>query len=93
MRNISYVRIMAEHIAPSDFINALLPVVGQCARASLIFYGQVADISKAADKSLIGSNIPVGRFYASYPSDCTYELNSSKETGRQPEHFKIALTS
>ena len=22
-------------------------------------------------------NIPVGRFYASYPSDCTYQLNSS----------------
>ena len=21
-------------------------------------------------------NIPVGRFYASYPSDCTYKLNS-----------------
>ena len=46
---------MAEHIAPSDFIDALLPVVGQCARASLIFYGQVADIGKAADTSLTGS--------------------------------------
>ena len=46
---------MAENIAPDDFIDALLPVVGQCARASLIFYGQVADIGKAADKSLTGS--------------------------------------
>ncbi len=46
---------MAETIAPSDFIDALLPVVGQCARASLIFYGQVADIGKAADTSLTGS--------------------------------------
>ena len=46
---------MAEHIDPDDFIDALLPVVGQCARASLIFYGQVADIGKAADQSLTGS--------------------------------------
>ena len=23
-------------------------------------------------------NIPVGRFYASYSGDCTYELNSSR---------------
>ena len=46
---------MAENIAPDDFIDALLPVVGQCARASLIFYGQVADIGKAADTSLTGS--------------------------------------
>ena len=45
---------MAEHIAPDDFIDALLPVVGQCARASLIFYGQVADIGKAADQRLTG---------------------------------------
>lgn len=45
---------MAENIAPGDFIDALLPVVGQCARASLIFYGQVADIGKAADQSLTG---------------------------------------
>ena len=46
---------MAENIDPDDFIDALLPVVGQCARASLIFYGQVADIGKAADTSLTGS--------------------------------------
>ena len=26
-------------------------------------------------------NIPVGLFYASYPSDCTYELNSRSKTG------------
>ena len=45
---------MAEHIAPNDFIDALLPVVDQCARASLIFYGQVADIGKAADQRLTG---------------------------------------
>ena len=33
----------------------MLPVVRQCARASLIFYGQIADIGKAADTSLTGS--------------------------------------
>ncbi len=33
----------------------MLPVVRQCARASLIFYGQAADIGKAADTSLTGS--------------------------------------
>lgn len=45
---------MAATIAPNDFIDALLPVVDQCARASLIFYGQVADIGKAADLRLTG---------------------------------------
>ena len=44
---------MARRIAPQTFINSLVPVVDQCARASLIFFGQVADIGKAADKSLI----------------------------------------
>ena len=28
-------------------------------------------------------NIPVGRFYASYPSDCTYKLNSRVKTTSQ----------
>ena len=28
-------------------------------------------------------NIPVGLFYASYPSDCTYELNSSLKLLRE----------
>ncbi|MBT5452842.1 MAG: hypothetical protein HOK90_26915 [Gemmatimonadetes bacterium] len=47
---------MAKRIAPRTFIDALLPVVDQCARASLIFFGQVADIGKAADKSLISDH-------------------------------------
>ena len=47
---------MAKRIAPQAFINSLGPVVDQCARASLIFFGQVADIGKAADKSLISEH-------------------------------------
>ena len=46
---------MPARIDPQTFIDVLLPVVRQCARASLIFYGQVADIGKAADTSLTGS--------------------------------------
>lgn len=46
---------MNERIDPQSFIATLLPVVRQCARASLIFYGQVADIGKAADTSLTGA--------------------------------------
>jgi len=46
---------MTDHIAPRHFIDSLLPVVHQCARASLIFYGQVTDIGKAADTSLTGN--------------------------------------
>lgn len=47
---------MAKRIDPRAFIDALLPVVDQCARATQIFYGQVADIGKAADKTLISNH-------------------------------------
>ena len=46
---------MANRIDPHAFVEALQPVVDQCARASLIFFGQVADLGKAADASLTGS--------------------------------------
>lgn len=39
---------------PNEFVAALLPVVHQCARASMIFYGQVADVGKSADTRLTG---------------------------------------
>jgi myo-inositol-1(or 4)-monophosphatase len=39
-------------IDPQHFVNTMLPVVRQCAQASLIFYGKTADIGKAADTSL-----------------------------------------
>ncbi len=42
-------------IEPQCFVNALLPVVRQCAQASLVFYGQVADIGKPADLRLTGT--------------------------------------
>jgi myo-inositol-1(or 4)-monophosphatase len=42
-------------IDPQRFLDALLPVVRQCAEASLIFYGNVADLGKAADTTLRGS--------------------------------------
>jgi fructose-1,6-bisphosphatase/inositol monophosphatase family enzyme len=45
---------MPAQIDPRLFVETLLPVVRQCARASLIFYGQVADIGKAPDTRLIG---------------------------------------
>jgi len=45
---------MNDRIDPQLFVDVLLPVVRQCARASLIFYGQVADIGKAADTRLTG---------------------------------------
>jgi len=45
---------MTDPIDPQTFVDAMLPVVRQCARASLIFYGRTADIGKAADPSLIG---------------------------------------
>jgi myo-inositol-1(or 4)-monophosphatase len=47
---------MAKRIDPQDFIDALLPVVDQCARATLIFFGQVTDIGKAADRSLLSDH-------------------------------------
>lgn len=46
---------MTDPIDPRHFVDSLLPVVRQCAQASLIFYGQVTDIGKAADTSLTGA--------------------------------------
>ena len=46
---------MSSRIAPHLFVETMLPVVRQCARASLIFYGQTADIGKAADASLVST--------------------------------------
>ena len=46
---------MAASIDPQFFLQTMLPVVRQCARASLIFYGQISDIGKDADTSLTGS--------------------------------------
>ena len=43
---------MSRQIDPREFVDALLPVVRQCAQASLIFYGRVADLGKAADTTL-----------------------------------------
>ena len=43
------------HIDPRAFVDAMLPVVRQCARASLIFYGKTADIGKQADSSLVST--------------------------------------
>jgi len=34
-------------------------------------------------------NIPVGLFYASYNSDCTYELNSSLNYRRHAEDYEV----
>ena len=47
---------MANRIDPREFIDVLLPVIDQCARTSLIFFGQVTDIGKAADKSLVSDH-------------------------------------
>ena len=46
---------MSARIDPENFLDVLLPVVRQCAEASLIFYGNVADLGKAADTTLRGS--------------------------------------
>ena len=43
---------MARRIDPQIFIEAMLPVVRQCAEASLIFYGKVANLGKQADTTL-----------------------------------------
>ncbi|MEW6751051.1 MAG: inositol monophosphatase family protein [Candidatus Latescibacterota bacterium] len=45
---------MSDSVDPCAFVERLLPVVRQCARASMVFYGQVADIGKAADMALTG---------------------------------------
>ncbi len=42
-------------IDPQRFVESMLPVVRQCAEASLIFYGRVANLGKSADTSLIGT--------------------------------------
>ena len=47
---------MNRRIDPQAFLDTLLPVVDQCARATLIFFGQVADIGKAADQTLISEH-------------------------------------
>ena len=47
---------MTTKINPQHFLDALLPVVRQCSEASLIFYGNVADLGKAADTTLRGSH-------------------------------------
>jgi len=43
---------MTSSIDPQAFVDTMLPVVRQCAQASLIFYGDVADVGKTADTSL-----------------------------------------
>ena len=40
------------NIDPAEFIDALIPVVRQCAEASLIFFGKVSDIGKSTDATL-----------------------------------------
>ena len=45
---------MNHQIEPQHFIDTLLPVVRQCAQASILFYGQVADIGKEVDRGLTG---------------------------------------
>jgi myo-inositol-1(or 4)-monophosphatase len=39
---------------PQRFLDAVVPVVRQCAAASLVFHGDVADVGKKADLSLTG---------------------------------------
>jgi len=50
---------MCTSIDPEVFVDTMVPVIRQCARASLIFYGDVADVGKAADTSLTGSEAQV----------------------------------
>ena len=47
---------MTQHIDPQAFIDAILPVIDQCARATLIFFGQITNIGKAADRTLISAH-------------------------------------
>ena len=42
-------------IRPQLFLDAVLPVVRQCAAASRLFHGDVADVGKKADASLTGA--------------------------------------
>ncbi|MBT3345244.1 MAG: hypothetical protein HN712_26440 [Gemmatimonadetes bacterium] len=47
---------MPRPISPQAFLDAVVPVVRQCAKASLIFHGDVVDIGKSADTSLTGQH-------------------------------------
>lgn len=47
---------MARPIDPLRFLDAVVPVVRQCAAASRLFHGAVADIGKTADSTLIGAH-------------------------------------
>ena len=46
---------MSDHLEPILFVEALSPVVRQCAAASRIFSGRVPDIGKDADATLTGA--------------------------------------
>ena len=46
-------------IDPQRFIDILLPVVRQCAQASLLFHGKVANLGKAEDTRLSGRSAQV----------------------------------
>ena len=45
---------MPRPVSPQAFLDTIVPVVRQCAEASLIFHGNVVDIGKSADRSLTG---------------------------------------
>jgi fructose-1,6-bisphosphatase/inositol monophosphatase family enzyme len=47
--------LIVASIDPQGFVETMLPVVRQCAEASLIFYGRVANLGKRADTSLTGT--------------------------------------
>ena len=46
---------MSLRIDPQSFVDTMLPIMRQCAQASLIFYGRTTDIGKTADASLLSS--------------------------------------
>ena len=46
--------VMNHPLKPEHFVDALFPVVEKCAQASLIFYGDIANIGKNADMTLTG---------------------------------------
>ena len=47
---------MTLRIDPQRFLDTVLPVVRQCAAASRVFYGEVTDVGKKADRSLTGEH-------------------------------------
>ena len=47
---------MPRNTSPKQFLDTVVPVIRQCAQASLIFHGDVVDIGKTADMSLTGQN-------------------------------------